>query len=79
VYEACPGRVLTADEVKRTLGGTEFDAVRNETDYLLSELERVYEVGQRTKLPEQQIHADAHMDNFLAVDDVVTAGGSVWF
>ncbi len=74
VYAACPGRVLQPEEVERIVKGPEFEAVRQDADYLLSELSRVVAVAaKQSALPEQQIHADAHLDNLLAVEDRVTA------
>lgn len=70
VFAACPGRLLTAAEVAAVMGGPEFDAVRDDTSYLLRELGRVHAAAAAAKqLPEQQIHADAHLDNFLVGDD----------
>jgi homoserine kinase type II len=75
VYSACPGRVLAPAEVERIVRGPEFEAVRGEAAYLLAELARVCAVADRqTKLPEQQIHADAHLDNLLADADGEVTG-----
>jgi hypothetical protein len=54
-YKACPGRELQPDEVRRILSEAEFDAVREQTSFLLAELERVSKVAEKTTLPEQQI------------------------
>ncbi len=54
-YQACPGRVLAPEEVRRILSGPEFDHVREQTSFLLAELERVSALAAKTVLPEQQI------------------------
>lgn len=70
VYQACPGVSLTPQRVRDIVAQPVFDACRQDAHYLLDELDRVYKAASDAEkhhsLPEQQIHADLHLDNFLA-------------
>lgn len=74
VYAACPGRTLEHAHVAAVMNGPEFEQDRMDAAYLLTELQRVHALAsQQPLLPAQQIHADAHLDNFLTRDGHVTA------
>lgn len=72
VYRACPGTTVTPGQLRAAMAGEAFAAHTADVQFLLSELDRVVAVANALDLPAQQIHADAHLDNFLAVDETVS-------
>lgn len=77
IYEA--HHKVTRDLFFATMASTAFDAVREPTDFLVAEVLKAEGLVARLlamdpPLPEQQIHADLHFDNVLAVGDEVGGG-----
>ncbi len=66
LWLACPGIELTMAKLREVMSDPLFAACQADANFLLEEIERVMSVVQHVKLPEQQIHADLHLDNFLA-------------
>jgi Ser/Thr protein kinase RdoA (MazF antagonist) len=72
IYKACPGQVITREQLGVLLHSAPFSHVAQEVDFLLLKLDEVDRHLEHTVLPEQQIHADLHLDNFLVADDAIS-------
>lgn len=70
VFQACPGTLIERDCLDAVMSG--FTDVLEDAKYLMRELDRVVAACAKLELPEQLIHADLHLDNFLCLEGRVT-------
>eukprot|EP01031_Cornospumella_fuschlensis_P032415 gene32415-39197_t len=66
---------VTREKFLEVVGSSDFDAIRDVTNELLGELNKIEALAQRLldlKLPQQLIHGDLHYDNVLVTEEGVS-------